>query len=146
MSTRLVLQSRHLAHIRCQAAEAYPTECCGILLGRRTGDDVEVDRLVTAPNATRENPTRRFAIAPELLLATHREARQAARLVVGYYHSHPDHPARPSRTDRRHAWPGVSYLIVSVDSGRAGDVRSWRLGDGEEDFREEIWTLADPPP
>ena len=144
--TRLVLLARDLARVRRHAAGSYPAECCGILVGGEAGNDVVVDRLVAAPNAALRDATRRYVIPPELLLATHRTARAAARKVVGYYHSHPDRPARPSSTDRRHAWPGVSYLIVSVGSGGAGEVRSWRLDDGGSDFCEEPWKLADSPP
>ncbi len=144
MTTRLVLHPRHLTHLRHHAEGSYPMECCGILIGRQNGHTVEVDILVVAPNAAHQNATRRFVIPPELLLATHRQARDESREVVGYYHSHPDHPALPSRTDRQHAWPGVSYLIVSVEGGQAGDIRSWRLEDEAADFHQEPWTLADP--
>ena len=97
---------------------------------------------------------RRYALAPEALLAAQKAARAEGLDLVGYYHSHPDHPPRPSAADRRDAWPGVSYLIVAVAGGAAGEARSWRLGagaggggDGEGGggFVEEIIeSMADP--
>ncbi|HXU46531.1 MAG TPA: Mov34/MPN/PAD-1 family protein, partial [Thermoanaerobaculia bacterium] len=66
-----------------------------------------------------------------------KSARAESLSVVGYFHSHPDHPARPSDFDREHAWPGLSYLIVSVRAGKAVEARSWRLSDDRERFDEE---------
>jgi proteasome lid subunit RPN8/RPN11 len=71
------------------------------------------------------------------VLAAHKEARGLGLDVVGYYHSHPDHPSRPSDFDRDHAWPGLSYLIVSVQKGTVADERSWRLADERDRFDEE---------
>ena len=72
------------------------------------------------------------------MLAAHKEARSLGLDVVGYYHSHPDHPARPSEFDREHAWPGMSYLIVSVEKRQVVEARSWRLADDREGYDEEI--------
>lgn len=76
-----------------------------------------------------EAATRRFEIDPAELLALHRSCRERGLEVVGYYHSHPDGKPQPSELDRRQAWPETSYLIVVVDRGEAGEVRSWRLRD-----------------
>jgi len=76
-------------------------------------------------------------MAPETVLATLRRARERGFELVGYYHSHPDHPAEPSATDRESAWPGVSYLIVPVAAGEAGRARSWRLAADRSGFVEE---------
>ena len=95
-------------------------------------------RLVGAENEREdENRHNRYLIPPEVILRTEREARADGLDVVGYYHSHPDHPSRPSDFDRDHAWPGYSYLIVSVREGRARDERSWRLSDDRSRFDEE---------
>ena len=76
-------------------------------------------------------------IRPETVLAAQKEARALSFDVVGYYHSHPDHPAVPSEFDREHAWPGLSYLIVSVEKGKVAAARSWRLADDRARFEEE---------
>ncbi|MCE2559409.1 MAG: M67 family metallopeptidase [Acidobacteria bacterium] len=134
-----------LARIRAHGEATYPEECCGILVGsteKATGGNgvvlARVVRLVGAEN-TREDENRhnRYLIPPEVILRTEREARADGLDVVGYYHSHPDHPSRPSDFDRDHAWPGYSYLIVSVREGRARDERSWRLSDDRSRFDEE---------
>jgi proteasome lid subunit RPN8/RPN11 len=76
-------------------------------------------------------------INPETVLAAHKEARSLGLDIVGYYHSHPDHPAQPSDFDREHAWPGLSYLIVSVQGGKVAEARSWRLTDERDRYEEE---------
>ena len=134
-----------LARIRAHGEGAYPEECCGILVGRTekaAGGNgsvlARVVRLVGAENEREdENRHNRYLIPPEVILRTEREARADGLDVVGYYHSHPDHPSRPSDFDRDHAWPGYSYLIVSVREGRARDERSWRLSDDRSRFDEE---------
>ncbi len=134
-----------LARIRAHGEAIYPEECCGILVGRAEKDAdgngsvlARVERLVGAENEREdENRHNRYLIPPEVILRTEREARAAGLDVVGYYHSHPDHPSRPSDFDRDHAWPGYSYVIVSVREGRARDERSWRLSDDRSRFDEE---------
>ena len=134
-----------LARIRAHGEAIYPEECCGILVGRAEKDAdgngsvlARVERLVGAENEREdENRHNRYLIPPEVILRTEREARADGLDVVGYYHSHPDHPSRPSDFDRDHAWPGYSYVIVSVREGRARDERSWRLSDDRSRFDEE---------
>ncbi|HYL06375.1 MAG TPA: M67 family metallopeptidase [Thermoanaerobaculia bacterium] len=125
------------------AERTYPEECCGFLLGEERGGATRVNRVVAAANERGDSRHNRFVISPETVLAAHKEARAAGLAVVGYYHSHPDHPAEPSEFDREHAWPGVSYLIVSVRRGQVDRARSWRLRDDRERFEEE--RLASAP-
>jgi proteasome lid subunit RPN8/RPN11 len=96
-----------------------------------------VIRLVLADNAREDSRHNRYVIPPEAVLAAEKAARAEGLGVIGYFHSHPDHPARPSEFDREHAWPGLSYLIVSIRKGKAKDTRSWRLSDDRERFLEE---------
>jgi len=111
-------------------------------------------RLVGAENEReQENRHNRYLIPPEVILRTEREARAEGSDIIGYYHSHPDHPSKPSAFDREHAWPGYSYLIVSVrgdgsaGGGRARDERSWRLSNDRKRFDEEpIECLGRPAP
>ncbi len=139
------LSAADLARIRAHGEASYPEECCGVMVGsvERAGGAngalrVRVVRLVGADNEReQENRHNRYLIPPEVILRTEREARSEGLEVVGYYHSHPDHPSRPSDFDREHAWPGYSYLIVSVRDGRAADERSWRLDNDRSRFHEE---------
>jgi proteasome lid subunit RPN8/RPN11 len=134
---RLHLHSADRETIRLHAEASYPEECCGFLIGTTEGEATRVERAVAAGNEREESRHNRFLISPENVLAAHKEARRAGLDVVGYYHSHPDHPARPSEFDREHAWPGMSYLIVSIEKGRQVDARSWRLSDDRAAFAEE---------
>jgi len=140
--SRLCLTPEQLEGIRRHAEASYPEECCGVLIGTLEGDRSDVERVVSVGNEREESRHNRYLISPETVLAAHKEARALGCDVIGYYHSHPDHPARPSEFDREHAWPGMSYLIVSVEKGRQVDGRSWRLSDDRESFAEEVLDVA----
>jgi proteasome lid subunit RPN8/RPN11 len=114
--------------IRRQGEAAYPAECCGALVGRIDGAAKEIVRLAPAVNRRTDDP-HRYLIAPDDLRRLEIEVRAAGQEIVGYYHSHPDHPARPSAFDAEHAWPWYSYLIVRIDRGRGADMASWVLDD-----------------
>ena len=118
------------------ARQGYPDETCGLLLGVRRGDKhVVVSQVRRARNLNVGRARDRYELDPDDFLAADREARAAGLDIVGIWHSHPDHPARPSATDRDGAWPGWSYLIISVGREDVGEIRSWRLNGG--DFEEE---------
>ena len=117
--------------------EAYPHECCGALLGRG-GEVVEAWPL---PNTTDEGPRRRFLVRPVDYRAAEQRGAELGLDLLGFYHSHPDHPARPSQYDLDHAWPVFSYVIVSVTNGLPGDVTSWRLSDDRAMFEPEALTF-----
>lgn len=143
--------SGHLAEkIRAHGAETYPHECCGALLGRDAsavagidpGKDAltpprEILALFPLVNRREDSPRNRFSVAVDDVRAADKAAREQGLEVVGWYHSHPDHPARPSGYDRDHAWPWYSYIIVSVHSGAPQEVTSWRLNDDRQDFSPE---------
>ena len=131
------LAESDLSAIREHAETSYPEECCGVMIGRAEGPLTQIERVVAMSNERQESRHNRYLISPEAVLAAHKEARGLGLDIVGYYHSHPDHPARPSEFDREHAWPGVSYLIVSIEKGHQVDARSWRLSDDRESFSEE---------
>lgn len=124
--------------IRRHGAETFPHECCGALLGR-DGDRGERDVLALFPLVNRrdDSPRNRFAVTAEDVLDAEKAARQQGLDVVGWYHSHPDHPARPSQFDREHAWPWYSYIIVSVMGGQPAEMTSWRLNDDRQDYSRE---------
>jgi len=138
--SRFVISPRHLQAIGHHASTSYPEECCGVLIGHAGGLDSPptiVERILSVGNEREDSRHNRYVINPETILAAQKEARALGLDIVGYYHSHPDHPARPSEFDRDHAWPGLSYLIVSVERGRVVDARSWRLTDDRLSFDEE---------
>ena len=121
--------------LRRMVEQSYPKEACGLLLGTGDAESRRVMNVREAGNLSVERAGDRYELDPQDFLAADREARAAGMDILGIWHSHPDHPARPSETDRAAAWPEWSYLIVSV--GRAGvqEMRSWRLNGG--DFEEE---------
>ena len=125
--------------IRRHGAETYPHECCGALYG---GDGV-VTSTLALPNTTDEGPRRRFLVRPQ----DYREAEQQASArgveLLGFYHSHPDHPARPSQYDLDHAWPFFSYVIVSVRNGAPEEMTSWRLRDDRSTFDQEDLSMTE---
>jgi cysteine synthase B len=136
-SPSLCVPAAVLARVRAHGEASYPHECCGALFGTRTGDIVD-DLPIT--NSTSDAPRRRFLVGPDDYRLAERRAAETGLSLVGFYHSHPDHPAAPSAFDLEHAWPNVSYLIVSVRDGRAGDVRAWRLRADRSGFTEEhLW-------
>ena len=122
--------------IRREGKLAYPAECCGVLGGRIVGDSKEVTRLVAMVNHRADDP-HRYLISPEDLLRTTGDLRRSDLEVLGYYHSHPDHPAVPSEFDSEHAWPWYSYIIVRVDQGRAAELTSWVLEEDCSAMRQE---------
>ena len=128
-----------LDQIRRHGESDYPHECCGLLIGSFDGEGRKVaDEIFPISNAREESAKRnRFLIAPEELMRGEKHARQRGRDVVGFYHSHPDHPAVPSQFDLDHAWPVYSYIIVSVREGRAGDLFSYELRADRSRFDPE---------
>jgi proteasome lid subunit RPN8/RPN11 len=135
MSTvrNIALQAKVDAAIRAHGREAFPHECCGALLGR----DGVVSEAFALPNTTEEGPRRRFLVRPDDYRAAETRARDTGLELLGFYHSHPDHPARPSQYDLDHAWPSFSYVIVSVLGGRDDLLTSWQLRADRSAFEEE---------
>ncbi len=129
----LGLMAAAAVRIRQHASETYPHECCGALLGR--GETVV--EAYALPNTTEEGPRRRFLVRPDDYRAAERRAGGQALDLLGFYHSHPDHPARPSQYDLNHAWPVFSYVIVAVEAGSSADVRSWILREDRSAFDEQ---------
>jgi proteasome lid subunit RPN8/RPN11 len=140
----LILSAGLRHQIESEGSAAYPNECCGILIGRDvTESGVKrrvVDRLEPGKNVFEaDEQYHRFSIDPLAQLKAEREAEKEGKVVLGFYHSHPDHPARPSEYDRTHAWPFYSYVIVAIEKGRPADMTSWVLNDVTEQFdKQEI--------
>ncbi|MDW8050952.1 MAG: M67 family metallopeptidase [Armatimonadota bacterium] len=134
---KLLLSPEAAKAIRAHAREAYPDECCGALLGIETGEARHVRQVVRLENERIDERRRRFYISPRQVLQVERYAHAQGLLLLGFYHSHPDHPAVPSEYDRQHALPFYSYPIVSVQGGKPTELRSWRLRDDRSGFDEE---------
>ena len=129
----IVLQATVDAAIRAHGRDAFPHECCGAMLGK----DGVVHEAFRLPNTTEEGPRRRFLVRPDDYRAAEKRARETGLELLGFYHSHPDHPARPSQYDLDHAWPSFSYVIVSVMSGEDKALTSWQLNADRSAFEEE---------
>lgn len=135
--------------IRAHSEQTYPHECCGALLGRRTAEGWQIETSARAGNARTDSAHNRYQIDPAELVKIEREARSRGLSIGGFYHSHPDHPARWSPTDFADAhWLGCSYVITEVAQGRAAKTNSFLLaGMTEEDkrFEDESIELIGPP-
>ena len=127
-----------LERIHSQGEAAYPEEGAGLMLGEVSQDQRQVMEILTLPNV-REDTARhnRYLLSAEDYLKGEEEANQLGLDVLGVFHSHPDHPNRPSEFDRQWAWPNFSYLITSVMMGKVHESRSWRLTEDRANFVEE---------
>lgn len=126
-----------LREIRAHGEATYPYECCGFMLGQLSESGKEVHALKRADNDATEPKERRFLITPKAYMQAEKAARAQSMDIVGFYHSHPDHPAQPSQYDLDHAWPVLSYVIVSVQQGESADLTSWILNSDRSAFDAE---------
>ena len=128
--------------IQSHGVETYPHECCGALLGRDAENSREVLDLLPLENRRNDSPRNRFEVTPEDVRLAENTARAKQLDLIGWYHSHPDAPARPSEFDREHAWPWYSYIIVSIQARAPRDTRSWRLRDDRSAYDPEAIETA----
>jgi proteasome lid subunit RPN8/RPN11 len=135
----LVLAPEYEKIISDDGEKAYPNECCGVLAGEINTDGVKTVKRTEAIHNAREDGEQyhRFLITPEDMMKAEQNARAAQLEVIGFYHSHPDHPASPSEYDKDHALPFYSYVIVSVEEGRAKKLTSWELTADRTGFLPE---------
>ncbi len=126
------LYNEMLAH----AVEIYPHECCGVLLGKGSSEK-EVVKVRAATNINEDRAADRYSIDPKELYDIDKEARGEGLDILGFYHSHPDHPSKPSETDREWGQACYSYIIISVMGGEVDSVRSWSFEDFDDPFSEE---------
>ena len=133
------------AQMMAHGEQTYPHECCGFLIGRLVGDRKRVEEVRSAGNARDDSPRNRYLITPEEMLHTERDARKAGQSILGFYHSHPDVPARPSQYDLEHAWPVYSFVIMSVRQGQASEMFSWVLEEDGARFEEEAIVVEEQP-
>ena len=128
----LIVSDNIIMHIENHGCETYPDECCGALIGT----DNVVTECLSLPNATKDGTRRRFLVRPDDYREAERHATQCGRDLIGFYHSHPDHQARPSQYDLDHAWPVFMYVIIAVKKGKPGAMTSWRLSEDRAAFDE----------
>ena len=142
MSSQLTIGAHVDDAIRVHGHETYPHECCGALIGR----DGVVAEILALPNTTEEGPRRRFLVRPSDYREAERRATELGAELLGFYHSHPDHPARPSQYDLDHAWPNFAYIIVAVAGASAGLARQSAddsSGQGATAGEMTVWYLKD---
>jgi proteasome lid subunit RPN8/RPN11 len=128
----------HLHQIRQHGEATFPNECCGLLLGAIIDGEKRVSEIYAAENTREEGAQyHRFLIPPEAVRQAEQHARTRKLEILGFYHSHPNAPARPSEFDLDHAWPFYSYMIVSVRGGKAEDLTCWQMRDDRSAFDPE---------
>jgi proteasome lid subunit RPN8/RPN11 len=127
-----------VGNIHRHAEETYPEECAGALVGMDVGGGMKIVVDVwRAENTHEEERSRRFLIEPLKIKEFEERARERDMDILGFYHSHPDHPAEPSEYDREHAWPYYSYVIASVAQDGVKDMKSWVLRDDRSGYEQE---------
>ena len=135
----LRLSHKDYDEIRRHGEETYPHECCGVLLGQMDGDVRNVTSTARCGNTRIDSPQNRYHIDPKELVRIQREARGRKEDIVGFYHSHPDHPAQWSKTDLEEAhWISCSYVITSVAKGKAETTNSFELAGSDESDKNFI--------
>jgi proteasome lid subunit RPN8/RPN11 len=138
-----------------ESHQTYPQECCGLLLGHKIGHDrvchkiwpthnrwtpeiAEEFNLEPIDEAIQHHPADRYWIDPQDLLAAQKWGREQGQTIIGIYHSHPNHPAVPSEQDRRWAWSGYVYLIISIQGDQLLDYRCWVLNENQQFESEDL--------
>lgn len=137
------IDRNHFELIKAYGEESYPYECCGFLMGVYEGDIKQVLATFPVANAREESERHhRYLITPDDFLLGQKYARERNMEIIGFYHSHPDAEARPSRYDLEHGWPWYSYVIISVIDRQAREVTSWVLEDDRTKFTREEMIVA----
>lgn len=138
------VNEQHLSEMRRHGQRDYPFECCGLMLGRfeSSGHKIVIETYPISNAREEEAKRNRFLIRPEELMRGEKYAREQGLDVIGFYHSHPDERAVPSKYDLDHAWPTYSYIVVSVENGQAVDLRSWEMEPDRSKFNAEEITEA----
>lgn len=127
------LAAETLEAIRREAARSYPHEGCGALLGPASG---VVDSTLPLPNTEEDAPRTRFVVSPRDYMAVEDQADARGVRLLGFWHSHPDHPARPSATDRKYAWEGLLTVVIAVEKGEPRDITAWDVPGQDQPFRQ----------
>jgi proteasome lid subunit RPN8/RPN11 len=137
MMRLIQITEEEIEKIREHGRDTYPDECCGVIIGKYKDERPVITETRRMTNTNAGNPTRRYNIDPLELMKLEDELDNTGLTMLGIYHSHPDHPAKPSKFDLDHAWPNLSYIVLSVERGEARVLTSWRLKRDLQDFDEE---------
>ncbi len=130
----VVVEDDQAVRLWAAASAAYPEEGCGVLVGHADGDETRVTLVVEGRNLVRDRRLDRYELDPADILRADRLARERGEEVVGFYHTHPDHPARPSQLDTDRAWPGYHYVVIAVAGGRVEVATAWTLDEPARRF------------
>ena len=133
----LKIPNNVLREIYDHTEASYPNECCGLMIGTMSRGERSVETFRKCRNLNTERARDRYEMDPLDMLRVQREFESGPLDIVGIYHSHPDHPSRPSQTDTDRAWPDYSYVIISVQGGTVASANSWVLNEAEHWFNEE---------
>lgn len=128
--------------IAAHGEQTYPEECCGVMLGAELAGERVVQETIEIDNSQDENRRRRFLITPDQYRKAERQAAKRNMELLGFYHSHPDHPAAPSAFDTDHAFPWFTYVIVSILKGKADRVTAWVLEEDRARFAEQALVIG----
>ncbi len=147
----ILLTQKQLKEIQNHGEMAYPEECCGAMLGIRNEKSEKITKeiiriennWIDTPNSSIETRHRRFAITSEDYKFLEAEAKRKSLTLLGFYHTHPDHPAEPSGTDLQYAWPFFSYIIQAIDKGKYSVINSFELDMDKNIFSKEELQIID---
>ncbi|MGR3178461.1 MAG: M67 family metallopeptidase [Candidatus Anammoxibacter sp.] len=131
------INQKEIETIKEFVKKAYPDECCGLLVGKIAGEEREVVEIHALTNLNTERSKDRYEIDPAEYMKVDRDVSTRKLDIVGIYHSHPDHPSRPSEFDAGRAWEGYSYLIIAIANGSEFEMKSWVFHDSTKTFEEE---------
>ena len=132
------LSEKIVDEIELHGEQSYPEECCGMMMGYSENNNHVIEEVIKIDNSQDENRRRRFLITPEQYRHAEEFARNKKMELLGFYHSHPDHPAAPSTFDTEHALPWFTYIIVSVEKGKAGTMTAWLLNEERNKLIERM--------
>lgn len=154
--TILTISRQHFQLMITHAEQTYPHECCGLMMGQiHENGDKQLVEIIPTENAWNAETSKNFeiletsqevvtttehyfTISPQAMLKAQKQGRDRNLVIIGIYHSHPDHPAIPSEFDRVYAWSEYSYVIISVEKGKATDLQNWSLEDNHQFQVEEL--------
>jgi proteasome lid subunit RPN8/RPN11 len=139
------LSEKNVDEIEYHAAQSYPEECCGMMLGFSENGNHFVEEIIKIDNSQEGNRNCRFLITPEQYRQAEQLARKRKLELLGFYHSHPDHPASPSSFDTEHAMPWFTYVILSVEQGQPAAMTAWLLNDEHTKFKERMMIIETTP-
>ncbi len=135
------ISKNHIDQVKEHGEKTYNEECCGAIIGETRNGFKIIHELFEFKNEKDENRARRYLISPEQYMQSEKYADGKKLELLGFYHSHPDHPAKPSQFDTEHALPWFLYLIVSVQKGKAEDLTAWQLKEDRSGFDEQKFQI-----